>query len=132
MFTIKENFEVDRRILKCDYKSFSLAETSTENTSNSQIYINKPRKASIISLLNSYLDLNFEVHRTDNSGYGNSNDIRMEPIALFSNFKLTTSIRKHLNDISHAHTVSLLHRITISAKGSDDLSVGFDRNENRR
>ena len=61
MFKLNENYEVGRRILKCDYSRYSAAETSSINTPNSQIYINIPREDSVISLLNSYLDLNFEV-----------------------------------------------------------------------
>ena len=61
MFKLNEKYEVERKILKCDYIRYSPAETSTINTPNSQNYINIPRKHSVISLLNSYLDLNFEV-----------------------------------------------------------------------
>ena len=68
MFTLKENFEVDKRILECDYVRYSPAETSTINTPNSQIYINKHREDSLISFLYSCLDLNFEVNeKADNS-----------------------------------------------------------------
>ena len=56
MFTLNEIYEVDRKILKCDYVRYSPAETSLVNTPNSQIYINIPREDSVISLLNSYLD----------------------------------------------------------------------------
>ena len=74
MFKLNENYEVDRRVLKCDYIRYSPVETSTINTPNSQIYINIPRQDSVISLLNSYLDLNFEViKRVDNSRYVNGN-----------------------------------------------------------
>ena len=136
MFKLNENYEVDRRILRCHYIRYSPAETSTINTPNSQIYINIPREDSIISLLNSYLDLNFEViKKADDSRYGNGNDIRLVnlgPIALFSNFKLTTSSGKHLEDISHAHLVSLMYKLITSSKGSDDLSIGFDRSMQRR
>ena len=136
MFKLNENYEVDRRILKCDYIRYSPAETSTINTPNSQIYINIPREDSVISSLNSYLDLNFEViKKADDSRYGNGNDVKlvnMGPIALFSNFKLTTSSGKHLEDISHAHLVSLMYKLITSSKGSDDLSIGFDRSPNRR
>ena len=87
-------------------------------------------------MLNSYLDLNFEVIRkADNSRYANGNDIRLVnlgPIALFSNFKLTTSSGKHLEDISHAYLVSLRYKLKTSSKDSDDLSIGFDRSRNRR
>ena len=61
MFKLNENYEVDRKILKFDYIRYSPAETSTINTPNSQIYINIPTEDSFISLLNSYLDLSFEV-----------------------------------------------------------------------
>ena len=136
MFKLNENYEVDRRILKCDYIRYSPAETSTINTPNSQIYINIPREDSVISLLNSYLDLNFEViKKTDDSRYGNGNDIRLVnlgPIALFSNFKLTTSSGKHIEGISHAHLVSLMYKLITSSKNSDDLSIGFDRSMARR
>ena len=112
MLKLNENSEVDRKILKCDYIRYSPAETSTINTQNSQIYFNIHREDSVLSLLNSYLDLNFEVIRkTDDSRYGNGIDIRLVnfgPIALFNNFKLTTSSGKHLEDISHAHLVSLM------------------------
>ena len=136
MFKLNENYEVDRRILKGDYIRYSPAETSTINTPNSQIYINIPRENSVISLLNSYLDLNFEVvKRADNSRYGNGNDIRLVilgPVALFSNFKLTTISGKHLEDISHAHIVSLMYKLITSSKDSNDLSIGFDNSRNRR
>ena len=136
MFKLNENYEVDRKILKCDYIRYSPAETSTINTRNSQIYIKIPKEDSVISLLNSYLDLNFEViKRADNSRYANGNDIRqvnLGPIALFSNFKLTTSSGKHLEDISHNHIVSLMYKLITSSKDSDDLSIGFDRSRNRR
>ena len=89
-----------------------LRNVSTINTPNSQIHINIPRKDSVIPLLNSYLDLNFEViKKTDNSRYGNGNDIRLVnlgPIVLFSIFTWTTSSGKHLEGLSHAHIVSLM------------------------
>ena len=53
MFKLNENYEVDRRILKCDYIRYSLAETSTISTPKSQIYINLPREDSVFYLLNS-------------------------------------------------------------------------------
>ena len=60
MFNMNENYEVERKILKCDYIRYSPAETSTINISNSQIYNNIPREDTVISLLNNYLDLNLE------------------------------------------------------------------------
>ena len=56
----------------------------------------------------------------------------MGPIALFSNFKLTTSSGKHIEDISHAHLLSLMYKLITSSNNSDDLSNGFDRSMARR
>ena len=61
MFKLNENYEVYGRILKCKFLGYSLAETSTIITPNSQIYINIPRENFVISLLNSFIDSNFEV-----------------------------------------------------------------------
>ena len=136
MFNLREKYEVDRRILKCDYIRYSPSEISTKNTAYSQIYINIPREDSLISLLNSYIDLNFDVvHAANNDRYANNNNIRLVnlgPVALFSNYKLTTSSGKHLEDVSHVHIVSLMYKLITTAKGCDDLSFGFDRDRTRR
>ena len=136
MFQLIDKYEINRDILKCDYIRYSPSEISTVNTANSQIYINIPREDSVISLLNSYLDLNFDVlHAATNNRYADNNDIRLVnlgPIALFSNYKLTTSSGKHLEDVSHSHIVSLRYKLITTAKGFDDLSIGFDRDRGRR
>ena len=136
MFKLNEKFEIDRRILKFYYLRYSPADTSTINTASSQIFINIPREDSVTSLINGYLDLNFEViKKADASRYADGNDIRlvnMGRIALFSNFKLKTSSGKHLKDISYAHNVSLMYKLIISSRGSDDLSIGFNRDHIRR
>ena len=85
------------------------------NTPKNHVYITIPREDLVVSLLNSYFEINFEViEKTDNSRYGDGNDIRLgnlSPFALFSNFELTTSIGKHLEDISHAHNVCLMSKL---------------------
>ena len=119
MLILIENYEVDRKILKCDFIRYSPAQTSTKNTPNNHIYMNIPREDGVISLLNSYLDLNFEViKKTDNSRYANGNDIRLfnlGPNALLSNYKLSTSSGKHSEDSSYAYIVSLMYMLTTSA-----------------
>ena len=131
MFKLNKNYEVDRLFLNCDFMRFSPAKTSTINTPKSEVYINLPREYSVISLLNSYLEINFEVlKRTDNSRYANGDDTRLvnlAPIALFSKFKLTTSSGKHLEDNSCPHIVSLMYKLLTSSRGSEDLSLGFHR-----
>ena len=95
MFKLNKKFEINRDILKCDYIRYSPSEISTRNTANSQFYINIPREDSIVSLLNCYLDLNFDVlQAATNSRYVDGNDIRLVNlcrIALFSIYNITTS-----------------------------------------
>ena len=89
MFKLYEKYEINRDILKCGYIRYSPSEISTINTPNSQVYNNIPREYSVISLLNSYLELNFDVlHATTNNRYVDGKNIRlvnMGPVALFSN-----------------------------------------------
>ena len=136
MFILSEKYSINRDITKCDYIRYSPSEISTKNTANSQVYINIPREDSVFSLLNSYLELNFDVlHAATNNRYVDGNDIRfvnLGSIALFSNSKLTTSSGKNLENIDHAHIVSLMYKLLTSSKGSDELSICFDRDRNRR
>ena len=136
MFKVNEKYEINRDILKCDYIRYNPSERSTVKTANSQVYINLRREDSVISLLNIYLEINFGVlHAGTNNRYVDGNNIRLVnlgPIALFSNYKLTTSSSKHLENIDHAHIVSLMYKLLTSSKGSDDLSIGSHRDRNRR
>ena len=136
MFKLNERYEINRRGLKCDYIRYSPSEISTINTLNSQIYINIPREGSVISLLNSYFELNFDVlHAATNNRYVDNNDIRLVdigPIALFSNYKLTTTSGKQSEEISHAQIIYLMYKLLSSSRESDDLSIGFDRSRHRR
>ena len=87
-------------------------------------------------MLNSYLELNFDVLKAgSNNRYADTDDIRLTnlgAIALFSVYKLVTASSKQLEEITHAHFVSLIYKIVTSSKDSDDLFIGFDRNRGRR
>ena len=70
--------------------------------------------------------------KPDNSRYENGYDIRLVNLgltALSSNVTLTSS-QKHLEDNTHAHINSLMYKLITSAKDTDGLSIGFDRNLN--
>ena len=136
MFKLSEKYQIARRISKCDYIRYSPSEISTINTANSQIYIKIPREDSVISLLNSYLELGFDVlHAATGNRFVDNNDIslfNLGRIVLFSKYKLITSSRKHLEDINYAHIVCLMSKLITSARNTDDLSIGFDRSRDRR
>ena len=99
MLRLNEKYEVDRKILQCENLWFSPSEISTINTPNSQVYINIPKEDSVISPLNSYIDLYFDVvHADTNKWYADGNDINMVNLgqkALFSIYKLVTTSAKH-------------------------------------
>ena len=80
--------------------------------------------------------LNFDVlQAASNNRYVDTSDIRfvnLGPTPLFSNYKLATSSGKHLEEISHAHSVSLLYKLLTSNKDNNDLSIGFHRDRRRR
>ena len=87
MYKLSERFRIDRRIHKGDYIRYSSSEISTINIANSQLYINIPREGSVISLLNSHLELNFDVlQAASNNTFVDASDIRLVnlgPIASF-------------------------------------------------
>ena len=87
-------------------------------------------------MLNRYIELNFDVLKAaTNNRYADADDIRLinlGPIALFSNYILTTNSGKNLENIDHAHIVSLMYKLLSSSRDSDDLSIGFDRSRDRR
>ena len=135
MFKLNEKYDVNKSNLKTDHVRYSPSELSTINAAISQKYIISSREVSVF-LLNIYLHINFDVvHAATNIRYADGNDIRLVnlgPIALFSNYKLTTGSGKLSRDIIHAHIVSLMFKLKPSAKDSNDLSFEFDRDRNRR
>ena len=136
MFKLNEILEVGRRILKCGYKRYSPSEISAINTAHSQIHIKIPREVSVIFLINKYLDLNFDVlHADNNNRYGNYTNLRLNnlgAIGLFSNYKLTTSSGKKLEDIIHAHFVGLEYKQLKSCRSSDDFVYWFQSRSHQK
>ena len=80
--------------------------------------------------------MNFNVlHAATNNRFVNGDDIwlnNLALIALFNNFKITSSSGKYLKNIDHAHLVSLMYKLLTSGRGSDGLSIGFGRDRNGR
>ena len=135
-FNLNGQFEINRNILKCDHIRYLPSERSSINTANSQLYIYIPREDSVISLVNSFLDINFDVlHAATGKRYTSKNDVRLVilgVIGLFSKYNLSSGSGKQLEDISHAHIVLSMYKLITSARDTDDLSIGFDRYRGRR
>ena len=58
--------------------------------------------------------------------------VNLGPIGLFSKYKLATSSNKQLESIEHGHIACLTYKLLATARGCDDLSIGFDRSRDRR
>ena len=61
MFKLNEKYEVDQKILKCNFIRHSPNDIGTINTPKTQLYINTSREDSVLILLNSFLGLYFDV-----------------------------------------------------------------------
>ena len=95
MFELNEKNKVNGNNLKCDQIRYSLSGISTINTANSPTYINIPRDCSVISLIISYNDLNFDVlyaaasnRYVDRHGI---NLVNLDTNAFFCSSKITSS-----------------------------------------
>ena len=136
MFKLNEKYEVDQRILKCDFIRYSPSEISILNTANSQIYSNIPGGDSVNSLKESLLRLNLDkLHAATNNRYVDGDDkklVNLGPVALFYIYKLATISGNYMEEINQAHIVCLMYKFISSARETDDLSIGFDRDRRRR
>ena len=136
MFKLKEKYKINKNIFKRDYIRYSPSEISTINTANSPIYIKIPGEDSVISLLTSYHFSIFDVlHAATSNRYVDGNDkklVRLGPFALFTSHKLPCSSGELLEEISQAHIVDLMYKLISTAKSTDDLFIGFDRERGRR
>ena len=87
-------------------------------------------------MLGSLLRAIFDVlHAATNNRYVDGGDTRLVnegPIALFSKYKPQSSSGKHIEENTHAHIVCLMYKLITSARITDDLSIGFDRDRGRR
>ena len=84
---------------------------------------------------NSYISLEFEVLKNDDTRYADNDQISLVnfgPVALFSEAKLTTSSGKHLEKVDNLHTVSLMHKLLTSQQQTSQLMYGFEESVNVR
>ena len=111
IFSLKNKYALDKPFHKIDFRKYSPNALSTVNNDNSNISISLPREDSYICLQNSYITIDFEVIKNDNTRYVNNDAlglINFGPVAFFSEAKLTTSSGKHLEKVDNLHLISLM------------------------
>ena len=104
---------------------------ATINNTNSNTTISFPREDAYICLQNSFISLEFEVLKNNNTRYADGDEIGLVnfgPISLFSEAKLTISSGKHLEKVDNLHLISLMYKLLTSTKSTSQLMYGFEEN----
>ena len=131
MFSLKNEYTLDKPIHKIDFIKYSPSSLATINNTNSNTTISFPREDAYICLQNSFISLEFEVLKNNNTRYADGDEIGLVnfgPISLFSEAKLTTSSGKHLEKVDNLHLISLMYKLLTSTKSTSQLMYGFEEN----
>ena len=126
---------MDKPFHKIDFIKYSPSSLATINNNNSNISIIFPREDAYICLQNSYISLEFEVLKNDDTRYADGDQISLVnfgPVALFSEAKLTTSSGKHLEKLDNLHPISLMYKLLTSNQQTSQLMYGFEESQATR
>ena len=126
---------MDKPIHKIDFIKYNPSSLATINNNNSNISIIFPREDAYICLQNSYISLEFEVLKNDDTRYADGDQISLVnfgPVALFSEAKLTTSSGKHLEKVDNLHPISLMIKLLTSTQQTSQLMYGFEESSTIR
>ena len=129
MFSLKSKYTLDKPIHKIDFIKYSPSSLATINNNNSNISISLPREDAYICLQNSYISLEFEVLKNDNTRYANGDEISLVNfglVVLFSEAKLTTSRGKHLEKVANFYPICLMYKLLTSSQQTSQLMYGFE------
>ena len=126
---------MDKPIHKIDFIKYSPSSLATINNNNSNISIIFPREDAYICLQNSYISLEFEVLKNDDTRYADGDQISLVnfgPVALFSEAKLVTSSGKHLEKVDNLHPISVMYKLLTSTQQTSQLMYGFEESQATR
>ena len=129
MFSLKNKYTLEKPYHKVDFIKYSPSSLATINNTNSNTTISFPREDAYICLQNSFISLEFEVLKNNNTRYADGDEIGLVnfgPISLFSEAKLTTSSGKHLEKVDNLHLISLMYKLLTSTKNTSQLMYGFE------
>ena len=135
MFSLKNKYTLEKPIHQIDFIKYSPSSLATINNTNSNTTISFPKEDAYICLQNSFISLEFEVLKNNDTRYTNGDEIGLVnfgPISLFSEAKLTTSSGKHLEKVDNLHLISLMYKCLTSTKSTSQLLYGFEESETIR
>ena len=129
MFSLKCKYTLMKPIHKIDFIKYSPSSLATANNANSNISISLPREDAYICLQHSFISVEFEVLKNDDTRYADGEEISLAnfgPVSLFSEAKLTTSSGKHLEKVDNLHPICLLYKLLTSSQQTSQLIYGFE------
>ena len=132
LFSLKNKYAMDKPIHKSDFFKYSPSSLATINNNNSNISIIFPREDAYICLQNSYISLEFEIFKNDNTRYADGDQISLVnfgPVALFSEAKLTTSSGKYSEKVDNLHPISLMYKLLTSNQQTSQLMYEFEESQ---
>ena len=135
IFSLKNKYALDKPIHKIDFIKYSPYSLATININNSIVSISLPREDAYICLQNSYISVDFEVLKQEDTRYSNGDRIALVNfghVALMGEAKLTTSSGKQLEKIDNSHTVSLRNKLLTSGQQTSELMYGFEESQATR
>ena len=115
--------------MKFIFITYSPNSLATNNIRNSNISTSLPTEDAYIYFQNSYILVDFEVVKNDDTRYVDNDQIALVnfgPVAFFSEAKLTTSSRKHLEKVDNLHIMSIMHELLTSQQQTSELINGFE------
>ena len=129
MFSLKSKYTVEKPIQKTDFIKYSPSSLATINKNNSNISISLPREDAYICLQHSFISVESEVFKNDDTRYADGDQIslvKFGPVALFSEAKLTTSSGKHLEKVDNLHPICLMYKLLTSSQQTSQFMYGFE------
>ena len=129
MFSLKSKYKLMKPIHKMNFIKYSPNSLATINNLNSDNSISLPREDAYICLQNSYISLEFEVLKKDDTRFNDGNQISLVnfgPVALFSEANLTTSAGKHLEKVDNLNPICLMYKFLTSQQQTSQMMYGFE------
>ena len=116
MFHLSQKHAADRPSLNFEFIRYTPPSLNLVDGENIQIFVDKPREDSAVSMRDGYLGVEFNVtHRAGaHIRYVDNDHIRLVnlgPIALFNKHRLKSSSGREIEEIDNAHVICLMPKL---------------------
>ena len=128
-FSLKSKYTLEKAYHKIDFIKYSPSSLSTINNNNANISISLPREDAYICLQNSYISLEFEVLKNEDTRFNDGDEtnlVNFGPVAFLSEAKLTTSSAKQPEKVDNLHPICLMYKLLTSSQQTSQLMYGFE------